>query len=112
MNQGALGYGQREAAKSVSYRARHAGAIDDIQHFEDISLMWWHRCRYKVKLEAYRRHLIRARLLAGELVNPEIVSRYPPTNGLVRILPKMSEWLGRGMPEREIKTALGQAGLT
>lgn len=96
--QGSHCYTEREDAKN-SARAdkRNFGDFTSLGKFEKVASEWWHRVHAKVSFQNYCQHLVRAQLLAGNDVPPDIIAKYPPAKGKVKIAPGGSDYHPRGI---------------
>ena len=95
--QGSMEFADREKKKTDAQRALRAGQIDRLEWFLEISEAWWHRLEIKVGIDEYRRHLVRAMVLNGGVVEPGILDRYPPPQGKLKVLPGGSYYSPKGI---------------
>ena len=95
--QGSMEFADRETKKANAHCALRAGQIDLLEWFLEISEAWWHRLEVNVCIDEYRRHLVRAMALDGDVVEPSILERYPPPQGKLKVLPGGSYYYPKGI---------------
>lgn len=108
-NDGIPDYPDREANKAAAYeRYNTSDPFSGVRIFESISFNWWARCEKGKRrdLDEYRRHIIRATLLAGEEVCDSVVLKYPPPKGKLKIFFGTSSYQPRGFSTSEIDSYL------
>lgn len=99
-------YEERECLKLQAYNDYRLDSIYALEFFEKISLAWWHRQTCRVTLTKYRCHIVRAKLLNSEPTSTEILNKYPPSTGKLKIAAGMSDYCPNGLPAKHEKQGL------
>lgn len=97
--QGTLSFEEREAKKDKAYNDHERGLISDLKLFEILSYVYWQRQCFPVSRHEYRCHLSRAMKLSGESVLPDVLKKYPPPSGVLKIAPGCSDFYPHGLPK-------------
>lgn len=87
-----ISYEAREVLKQQAYTSYLKVQINELELFEKLSFAWWHRVSRRVDLDVFRRHLVRGQILNDDIPPQEILEKYPPATGKIKIAPGMSDY--------------------
>lgn len=93
-------YAEREKRKHAAYHLlKSCDSNSSLKLFEDISQEWWARVILKNRpsLEEYRRELVRSQVLLHESIATDILQKYPPATGLIKMIPGQTDYYPRGV---------------